>query len=139
MNVPRTVVSVVCLVIASVPAFAQPRVQWMNRYERVLVIVPMIGSGTAVDPIRPKHLPVLSAEASLSSTPFLGFSVQVSDDGKYALVELVAHDKSAFQDILGDASIKAFLKGRDGRDVAEAEFKKYKKNFSIANFGVRIP
>jgi hypothetical protein len=48
-------------------------------------------------------------------------------------------DRSAFQQILADPSIKAFLKGRDRREVFEAEFLLHKKDFNFALFGVRMP
>ncbi len=64
-----------------------------------------------------------------------------SDDGLFALVEFVAADASAFRGILADsgtlAGVKAFVKGKDKKEDVEAEFKKYKKDFKIENFGVR--
>jgi hypothetical protein len=54
-------------------------------------------------------------------------------------VEFVARDPLIFQNILADTTIQAFLMGRDTRQAAEAAFQKLKANFSIANFGVRVP
>ena len=139
MSVRRAAIPVVCLLASIGAAIAQPRVEWMNRYERVLAIVPVAGSGTAADPKRPQYVPVLSEDTPSTTTPFLGFAVVFSDDRKFALVEFVARSGSAFQGILADATIQTFLKGRDSRQAAEAAFQQHKKNFSIANFGVRIP
>jgi hypothetical protein len=139
MNVRKAVVPVVCLLVSISAAIAQPQVYWLNRYERVLAIVPMVGNGTAADPQRPAYTPILSVDAAPPTTEFLGFVSIPSDDGKFALVEFVARSQSAFKVILADTSIQTFLKGRDSRQVAEAAFQKYKKGFSIANFGVRIP
>jgi hypothetical protein len=139
MNVRRAAVPVVCLLASIGASIAQPRVDPLNRYERVLVIVPIIGQGTALDPIRPQYVPVLTESTPLSSTPFIGFTYVMSDDGKFALVEFVARSQSAFQTMLADTTINAFLKGRDTRQAAEAAFQQHKKNFSIINFGVRIP
>ncbi len=63
----------------------------------------------------------------------------VSDDGLLALVEFVAHDRSAFQQILEAPTVKSFLKGKDKREDVEAEFKKHKKDFDFKLFGTRMP
>ncbi len=139
MNVPRTVVSVVCLVIASATAFAQPRVDPLNMYERVLLIVPVHGSGSAADPIRPMYAPLAAEIDPEGRRGIMGFTAVYSDDGKFALIELVTRNRSLFATALADRGIKAFLKGRDKRSDAEAAFKLLKKDFSIANFGVIVP
>jgi hypothetical protein len=138
MNVRRAVVLVVCLLASVAAAAAQPRVYTLNRHERVLAIVPIVGQGTVADPARPMYTPVFSEDGP-PPTGLLGFTSVLSDDGKFALVEFVARDRSAFRAILADSTIKAFLKGRDSREAAETEFRKLRKDFSIANFGVRIP
>ena len=114
-----------------------------NLYERALAIVSMTGSGSFEDPVRPMYTPLpsalQSAAASRTRTGILGFTYVLSDDGKHALVEFVARDRAAFQQILADPSVKSFLKGRDKRQDIEAEFKKYKKDFDFTHFGVRMP
>lgn len=120
---------------------AQPRVDVRSRYERVLAVVPFIGKGTFDDPKRPMYAPT-QAELRLARTTrkgILAYMHVTSDDGTRALVEFVAMDRSAFQQILADPSIKAFLKGRDRREVFEAEFLLHKKDFNFALFGVRMP
>src|SRR5579862_7170059 len=97
MSVRRAAIPVVCLLASIGAAIAQPRVEWMNRYERVLAIVPVAGSGTAADPKRPQYVPVLSEDTPSTTTPFLGFAVVFSDDRKFALVEFVARSGSAFK------------------------------------------
>lgn len=129
---------VVCVFAASIPLFAQRQVDPRNRYERVLAVVPMIGQGTFDDPKRPMYAPLPSAINPAAPAGILGFTFVASDDGKFALVEIVAKDRSAFQDILADAGVKSFLKGRDKREDAEAEFKKHKKDFNFDLFGVRV-
>ena len=69
-------------------------------YERVLAIVPLIGAGTLDDPIRPEYAPAPSAINPTSRTGILGYIHVLSDDGKSALVEYVARDRSAFNAIL---------------------------------------
>ena len=69
----------------------------------------------------------------------IGFQCIPSDDGQLALCEYVATHLSAFNQLLSDPGVKAFLKGRDKIDNAVAEFSKHVKNFDINRFGVRIP
>ena len=120
---------------------AQPRVDARNSYERVMAVVPLTGSGTFADPKRPMYAPTPAEmqQATITRKGILGFTHVMSDDGTVALVEFVARDRAAFQQILGDRSIKAFLRGRDRREDMEAEFLKHKKNFNFATFGVRMP
>lgn len=139
MNVPRTVALVVCLLTVVTTAFAQPRVDPLNMYERVLLIVPVAGAGTAADPVRPKYAPLAADIDPQGLKGIMGFTAVYSDDGKFALIELVSRNRSVFTAALADGSIQAFLKGRDSRSAAEAAFQKLKKNFSIANFGVIVP
>lgn len=120
---------------------SQPRVDARNRYERVQAVVPLVGKGTFDDPKRPMYAPS-PAELRLATTTgkgIIGFTHVMSDDGKLALVEYVARDRAAFQPILADPTIKAFLKGRNRREDVEAEFLLHKKNFNFALFGVRMP
>jgi len=109
-----------------VPLNAQQRVSPRNIYTRVLCIVPLVGSGTTDDPIRPAYAPLPSSSAPITppagATSTLGqgivaFSHQVSDDGKFALVEFVAYSRDAFKDLLADKNpdIKVFFKGIDKR------------------------
>ena len=77
------------------------RVDPRNTYQRVLCVVPMVGAGTPADPRRPKYAPWPPAPAT-SRTAIIGFSHQVSDDGKLALVEFVAQDRQAFAAIFAD-------------------------------------
>jgi len=140
----------VCLLAASAVLSAQPRVSPRNTYERVMAIVPMIGSGTVEDPKRPMYAPAphpstgaTAGTTAAAPTGILGFTYELSDDGKFALVEFVARDRSAFQNILADAavpasSVQAFTKGVNQQAAVEAAFKLLKKNFDFNHFGVRM-
>ena len=140
-----------CLVAADawIALAAQPKVDSQHLYERIWVVVPIVGKGTLADPKRPMYAPTLPAlnlplnpalsQQIAARTGIIGYSQQVSDDGKFALVEFVARDRSAFKDILSDSTVKSFIKGRDKREDVEAEFKKYKKDFDFRRFGVRLP
>jgi len=132
-------VGLVCLFAISTPLFAQHAVDLRNMYERVFAVVPIIGSGTQADPQRPMYAPRPSDLTPGSRTGILAFTSLTSDDGKFALVEFVAADRNAFQQILADPNVKSFLKGRDRLEDVLVVFKKYKKDFDVTRFGVRMP
>jgi len=134
--------AIVCLLLAVQAATAQQlqrHVDPRNTYERVLAVVPWTGSGTRADPKRAMYTPSLAQMSPTSRSGIIGFQCMPSDDGKLALCEFVARDKSAFNQLLADPSAKAFLKGRDKVEDAIAEFTKHSKNFDINRFGVRVP
>jgi hypothetical protein len=112
-----------------------------NTHERVLAVVPMVGSGTPEDPRRPMYAPVPNGAPSREG--IIAFTYQLSDDGKSALVELVAHDHAGLQAILADKGVrqdvKIFEKGKDNPADIEAEFRKYKKDFDLSHFEVKVP
>lgn len=121
--------------------FAQRRVDLRNTYQRLLCVVPIIGSGTAADPRRPEFAPLPQRGRAPSRNGILAFSFQPSDDGKYALVEFVARDRSALRDILNSKrpDVKVFEKGKVKREDVEKEFRKYRKDFDLNKFGVGLP
>jgi hypothetical protein len=98
----------------------------------------MVGKGTPADPRRPQYAP-WPPSRSASRTSIIGYSHQISDDGKVALVEFVAHDRSAFQAIFNDKSVTVFEKGRDKKADIEKGLKKYKKDFDLSKFGMVLP
>lgn len=116
---------------------AQRRVDPRNTYHRVLCIVPIVGSGSWEDPRRPQYAPVEIDAAG--GTGIIGYTHQISDDGKFALVEFVARDPDALAPILADKTITSFVKGRDKRADILAAFIKFKRNFDLDNFGVAMP
>lgn len=121
------------LVVCSLTA--QHRVDSRQIHERLIAVVPMIGAGTFADPRRPLFTPAQMAEPS--SSGIIAFHAEVSDDGRYAVVEFVARDRAAFGQILADARVlEKFEKGRSKRGDVEAALKKYKKNLKLENFGV---
>src|SRR5260370_3943331 len=125
------VVAVFCLLYFSRPAAAQPKVDGRHLYERLYVVLPLVGKGTMAEPKRPMFAPAPGSINSKSRSGILGFSFQTSDDGRYALVEFIAANRSAFTEIKADTSVKTFQKGTNKREDIEAEFKKYKKDFNF--------
>jgi hypothetical protein len=133
--------AVVCPLLAAQIATAQQRthrVDPRNMYERVLAVVPWTGAGTKADPKRAMYTPTPAQMTPTSRSGIIGFQCIPSDDGKLALCEYVAKDRAAFNQILADPSVKAFLKGRDKVEDAVGEFSKHVKNFDINHFGVRV-
>lgn len=128
------------LLVASLGS-GQRKVDPKNTYARIICVVPMVGTGAANDPRRPQYAPwpPPSAPQVRSRSTIVAFTQQLSDDGKSALIELVALDRSAFQAILNDKQIKVFVKGTDKKDDIEKELKKYKKDFDLDKFGVVMP
>lgn len=153
----------VCILVTSVAAFAQLRPLPPEMLgERLYAQVPMIGTGKNGDYVRPKYAPLPPPERRAGeAAPVVedldllqpeektrkekerfevrkrmigAFSYVLSDDGKSAIVEFVASDEAAFEEILKDPEVKVFkkrefLSSAARKDEAEAEFKKVKKNF----------
>jgi hypothetical protein len=128
---------VLCTIILAVlaPAWGQQRVDNANLYPRRLAVVPIAGSGTADDPKRPMFLPQTPAD-SRDRTGIIAFQQILSDDGNFALVELVAANRSAFAQILASTNpgVKVFEVGKHTQQEIETAFKQYKAAFSFANF-----
>jgi hypothetical protein len=117
----------------------QRRVDPRFTYIRVVAVVPHVGTGTATDPKKPKYALGARTSANQPITGIIGFAQQISDDGRYAIVEYVARDLASVQQILNDKSIKAFIKGKDKRGDIELELRKFKKDFNLDRFGVVMP
>lgn len=98
-------------------------------HERIIAIVPMIGAGTAKDPKRPlfSDLPGIT-----------GFTAELSDDGRTALVEFVAKDRTRLN-ALANSGQRLERKDSPGKDALLQEFKTYKRNFKPERFGLAVP
>ena len=133
---------------------AQQPVPASVRYERLVCIVPMVGSGTWEDPRRPMFVPSPQQKrrraAALAAAPrserlqdlrteIVSYHYELSDDGKYALVEFRARSPRAFEQIMArkGPGIKVFRPGKDRREDVEAEFRKYKRGFNWKRFSGR--
>ena len=101
-------------------------------HERILAIVPVIGTGRGPDdPKRPLF----------ADTPnLIGYHAELSDDGQYALVEFVARTRAALAPISSarDARVQTFSKTTGRRDDIVREFQKLKRKFNIDNFGLSV-
>src|SRR5262249_17522756 len=108
------------------------RVNPQQAHVRMIAIVPMIGSGTEDDPRRPDFVsPPQRGSKFFKPDPngILGFNFVMSDDKQHAIVEFVARNRSAFNQLLADKrpDVKVFEKGKAKRSDIEAELKKVKK------------
>jgi hypothetical protein len=165
-GVIRATAVLVCLFVVVGAVHAQPPVSPRNSYERILVVLPLIGSGTAADPIRPSLIPAPgSATPNILNLPiapvsgssataipigpspggpnappnlFLGYTWVPSDDGKFALTEIVMRDRSAFPSIMALPGVTAFIKGVHKLPDIQAAFQQYKKDFDPTKFGVWV-
>ena len=146
-GVIRAAAVFVCLLALGDIAHAQVPVDWRNTHERILAILPLIGAGTGADPVRPSLIPapggtgpaVLSIAPAGANNKILGYAWVASDDGNFALTEIVMNDRSSFPAILAMPGVTAFVKGVNTRAEIETAFQKYKKGFDATKFGVRVP
>jgi hypothetical protein len=93
-----------CLVLPVAPLYSQQHVSPAMMYHRVYAVVPLVGKGTKGDPRRPMLVPAPSA-APKDHTGLLGYQMQLSDDGKFALVEFVFSSPAAFRNVLAQAAV----------------------------------
>jgi hypothetical protein len=98
-------------------------------HERAIIVVPMTGSGTYADPVRPLLSP--TAAEMRGEDAVLSWSWQPSDDGKLAIVEVAARDKKTLRSYLDDKRVvKAFERGKHKREDVERELKTLRKDFN---------
>ena len=85
--------------------------------------------------------PITSGPPAMSPRPgYLAWSMQISDDGKMAIIQIAAADHHAFDSILADTrpEIRVFEIGKDSASTIEKELQKFKKNFDLENFQVVV-
>ncbi len=106
-----------------------------NQGERTLMIVPMVGAGTYEDPRRPLVMP---RTGSGMPAGVLAIRFEESDDGKFALVEVVAVDRkslnAAVAPVASRSDVRRFDKGSARKVDIEEEFRARKKNFDLDRF-----
>ncbi len=83
-----------------------------HRYFRVIALVHLTGSGKKGDPILPEYVP--APGQAISRDGIVSWSAQLTDDGKMAIVHLVAVNHSAFNAVFADArpEVKVFEIGK---------------------------
>ena len=98
--------SVFIIALISVALSAQHRVSPEHQGHKIWAVVPLTGSGKPDDPKRPMFVPSpkeMAAAAAASqgqkmtqAPDLLGYTMQLSDDGKSALVEFTFSSQSPF-------------------------------------------
>lgn len=101
MPVARSSLFLIALSLSST-LFAQQRVDPHFTHYRVYCVVPLVGTGTSEDPVRPDHVPLPPESTAKQATGIIAFYHEVSDDGKWAPAEIVALDRASLQPILTD-------------------------------------
>ncbi|HEV8414573.1 MAG TPA: hypothetical protein VGQ49_13340 [Bryobacteraceae bacterium] len=123
--------------------FAQNRVSPEMMYHRVWAVVPLIGAGTPDNPKRPMFTPAPAEQAAKlkngDRSGVIGYSMQVSDDGNFALVEFVGATPADLKPIVNSqaAGVKAFERGTATKEQIEQEFQKYKAGFKLSSLSGR--
>jgi hypothetical protein len=113
-------------------------------YERLICVVPIVGTGTVDDPKRPMFVP-LPGHAAADARPSKGFSDPpaivgfhsvLSDDGQSAIVEFIARDRAAFKPILAQPANLLFSADPHLQPSATLlqQLRKFNKNFNLASF-----
>jgi len=106
-------------------------------YPRLICVVPIIGSGTMQDPFRPLFSPNPQQNTERGgptdeSSQIIAFQSVPTDDGKAAIVMLVARSYAAFAPVLNDSKIiRSFERNRWKEEDLTRELQKYKKNFDL--------
>lgn len=96
--------ALVALSVFTGTLFAQRSVPPEYSYHHVWAVVPLIGTGTDADPRRPMLVPAPDQQPATESPDMLSYQMQLSDDGKWALVEFVFQSPLAFHNFLVQAS-----------------------------------
>ena len=114
---------------------AQQPVSATNSYHRVMAIVPLTGSGTHDDPVRPMFAPTPSTAAP-NRSGIIAWQHQISDDGTLAIVEYVAPSRAAFAALFAstDPRVQVFEVGLSTQAAMQAAFQQVKASFSFTNF-----
>lgn len=112
---------------------SQRRVDPRNTYNRVICIVPLVGKGTTADPKRPEYAPWPPSE---DPKGIVGYYFVPTDDGKSAVVEFIARNRSAFQSLFNDKTIKLFEKGKASKTDIETAVHAVRGNFNLDAFGL---
>jgi len=137
--------AVALLVLCMTTLFAQDRVSPEMMYHRVWAVVPLIGTGRGDDPKRPMFAPSpaeLAAKAKAKDggrSGIISYTMQISDDGNFALVEFVGASPAELKFIVNSNApgVKVFERGTATKAQIEAEFQRHKAGFTLNSLGGR--
>ena len=93
------------------------------------------GTATGGKPPRPPVTPAFT----VARPGIIAWSMQLTDDGKMAIVHMVAADHHAFDSVLADTrpEVKVFEVGKTPKADIEKAMQAYKKDFSLDSFQVK--
>lgn len=107
--------------------------------ERMIVVVPMVGAGTAEDPRRPMGMPAGDAK---QESP-VGYRYVVSDSGRLAIVAITAPSRKHLDSVLTGygALAEAFNPLNHERATVEKALKLIRRDFDLDSFlgVIRLP
>ncbi len=128
----------VCVLILAAVLPGQRRVDPRNSFYRVIAVVPLVNSGPG-GAAWPKHVPA-SEPAGPGDPGIIAFACEPSDDGKHAIVELVAVNRAALAGVLADhsAGVLVFEKSKVPQKEIESAIQPFRKDFSLSRFGVVV-
>jgi hypothetical protein len=100
-----------------------------------MCVLPLTGSGTRQDPVRPDLIP-LRKTTDVYNTGIIAWTLINSDDNKHAIVEIVATNRAALQPLLNDKrpDVVVFERGKHTKAEMEAGLQKYRKDFTMDSF-----
>jgi len=118
----------------AIPLPAQQKVESRDFGERIVCIVPMVGTGTVKDPKRPLFVPLPGKE--MAESGIVSFSYETSTNGRVALVEIVAKDRAAFKAMIESTrqDVKVLERGKFTKEDLEREFRPHKEDFDGGKF-----
>lgn len=134
----------VCLFAAALTAATSHNRTTMR--ERIICVVPMVGSGTLNDPHRPMFASssrvVTEAAArgkkrgGIESVDALSFHSVPTDDGQHAIVEFSSGNRTTLKQILAadPNAVVVFEPNKISQQKLEKELRKFKKNFDVQAF-----
>jgi hypothetical protein len=107
----------------------------------------MVGSGTWDDPKRPMYAPAPQQMTPGSRTGIIAFNQVQSDDGNFALIEIVAASRPQLAQITtpmnaqlsGTQGFQFFDRSTTSAATVQSAFQLLKKNFDITKFQVVVP
>ena len=132
---------------SATPQMAVRHVDASQMYQRVYAIVPIIGTGTWDDPKRPMFTPTPQSMTPGNRSGIIAFNQVTSDDGNFALVEVVTATKTDLATALAPisaalsqvAGVQLFQQGSSSPAQVQTAFQALKKNFDITKFHVVVP
>jgi hypothetical protein len=114
--------AVLVLSVFATALSAQHRVDPRWSYHRAIAVVPLQGAGPP------------------SRAGIIAFTFEPSDNGKFAIAEFVAVDRTGLAEVFADqsAGVLVFEKGVTPAATIEAVIRPFRKDFSLQNFGVPV-